>query len=354
MTYKLYDVLGLSRGASEQEIKKAYKIKAMQYHPDKNKGDQEAEKKFKEISNAYDILSDDNKKAHYDRVGDEGYNNEKGNPRGHPGRDDIFEHFFGGRGPSGMFGGFHFDNFNEETRKCSDIQKTCNVTLDEVFNGINKNFNISLTKHCHECIKTCENCNGLGIVKQVKHMGVFTQVFNSTCDMCNNGFVNKINNSCMKCKGKCKYVQDMNAKLQLPKGIANGFKTCFRDMGEQPKTPNQKSGDLIFVVNILDHPHFTRDGNNLHYKCDLTFIESIVGKQIEIPYFNNEKISINTNSWGVVYPGKKYMINNKGMPIVNTPSFGNMFVEFNINYPTKIKNNEKINELKFILNDIFY
>ena len=359
MTYKLYAALGLNKNGnpSQNEIKKAYRKMAMENHPDKNKGNAGAEEKFKEISNAYEILSDDRKKNIYDQVGDEGYHERQNG--GHPNMDsaDIFERFFGGGhgghpfGRGGHpFGGSPFDF--EEERKCSTVTKGMNISLEDAFNGISKHISITITKFCHDCTKTCTNCNGQGVVKQVKSLGVFTQVFTGNCDKCNGmGTIPSANQSCKDCNGKCKFTKGVNAHLNIPKGVDNGYKTSFPGMGEQPKTSKIKPGDLVIEFRIIDHPHFVRKGNNLYYKCDITFIEAMIGKDIVIPYFK-ENININTNMFGVVYPGKEYLIEGKGMPIVNTQQMGNMFIEFTIKYP-KIKNKEKLNELSALLNETY-
>ena len=367
MTFQLYTSLGLSRNnnPSENEIKKAYRKMAMENHPDKNKGNAKAEEKFKEISNAYEILSDEKKKRIYDQVGDEGY--EERQSGRHPDMDgsDIFERFFrGGRGghPFGMGGNFPFgaggNPFedspfdSDENRKCSPVMKGMHISLDDAYEGVNKSISINVTKFCHDCTKICENCNGNGVVKQVKSLGVFTQIFTGQCDKCNGvGTTPSANQSCKVCNGKCKYTKEINTQLNIPRGINNGYKKTFSGMGEQPKTPKIKAGDLIIEFRILDHPHFVRKGNDLYYKCNLTFIESMVGKQITIPYFK-DKININTSMFGVVYPEKEYLLEGKGMPISNTTNKGNMFIKFVIKYP-KIKNKEKLQELSVLLNEVY-
>jgi len=352
MTYKLYNILGLDRNAnpSQQDIKKAYKKMAFENHPDKNKGNQEAETKFKEISNAYTTLSDENKKRVYDQVGDEGYNDD-GNHNGH---SDIFEQFFRRQGGNPFERHFGFGERNEnENKKCSTIHKNLNINLEEVYEGISKNLKITITKNCLNCYNCCNNCNGSGTVKQINNMGVFTQIFTSQCDKCNgSGYINANKKSCSDCNGNGSYQKEINAFLNLPPGINEGYNTVFPDMGEQPKTSKQKPGDLILEIKINSHKDFTRKGNDLYYKCDISFIESVIGKDITIPYFK-ESLKINTNMFGVVHSSKEYLIEGKGLPIVNTTNKGNMFLSFNINYP-KIKNNEGIKELENKLIDVFY
>jgi DnaJ-class molecular chaperone len=364
MKYSLYSALGLDRNSNpdQNEIKRAYKKMAMEHHPDKNKDNPDAENKFKEISNAYAVLSDEAKKRVYDQVGDEGFDENGGQQNNHPfrggmGHGDIFEHFFrGGNNPFSQHFGFDFEEFGGSgsggPKMCQSIHKQLNVSLEEAFQGINKNMTINITKYCHSCLKKCVNCNGSGTVKQIKHMGFMTQVFTGKCDKCTGtGYMVDAKKSCSDCSGNGKYNKEINAHLSLPRGISSGFKTGFPEMGEQPKNPSQKSGDLILEIIINDHPHFKRDSNDLHYKCNLSYIESVIGKDIEIPYFN-ETIKINTSSFGVVHPNKKYLIEGKGMPIVDSSKMGNMYVEFNIVYPT-IKNKDKVAELEALLKETF-
>ena len=357
MTHNHYSVLGLNKDSnpSQHEIKKAYKKMAMEYHPDKNKDNPDAENKFKEISNAYEVLSDENKKRIYDQTGDDGYSNDH-----HPfagNHADMFEQFFrnANANPFHPFG-FGFpgasDHPQHHDEKCEHVHKHFNVSLEDVFDGISKNITLTIHKFCHNCMTKCKNCNGTGMVKQVQHMGVFTQIFTGRCDKCHSsGYTSESNKSCSDCQGKNTYTKTVNAHLNLPKGIDNGFRTVFEHMGEQPKNPRQKAGDLILEIKINDHKHFRRSGNDLIYKCDISYIDSVVGKEINIPYFK-ETITVNTNTFGVVYPGKQYVVEGKGMPIVNTNKYGNMLLEFNITYP-KIKNKEKVKELEELLKEVF-
>lgn len=355
MSYKLYEILGIDKNASEQDIKKAYKKLAFEYHPDKNKGNSTAEEKFKEISNAYEILSNENEKRKYDQLGDQNYNN-GGNGGEQESHADIFERFFGGKMGHPFANHFehhfNFNNFGEqhnEQKKCKSFSQTLNMSLEEVYDGINKNIKISVTKFCTKCVKQCDNCNGRGIVNQVKHMGMFTQMYTGSCDKCGgSGHITLSKKNCTECNGNGCYEKEQHAHLTIPPGVDNGFKTIFPDLGEQPKSTNQRPGDLILEINILDHKIFTRKGNDLYYKCELSFIESVIGKDIEIPLFK-EVLKLNTSVFGVISNGKNYTIEDKGMPLMNSNTKkGNLYIQFSINYP-KIKNKEHIKELEKLL-----
>ena len=268
--------------------------------------------------------------------------------------NNIFEHFFrGGHNPFSHFGGgFDFDE-QPHNAQCAPIHKSITISLDEAYEGVSKNMSINITKYCHTCMKKCNNCNGSGTVKQIKHLGILTQVFTGRCDRCGGvGHMIEAKASCKECNGNGKYTKDINAHLSLPKGIHSGYKTAFPELGEQPKQPNQKAGDLIIEIVVHDHPQLRRNGHDLHYKCDLSYIESVVGKDIEIPYFK-ETIKMNTGTFGVVYAGKQYVIEGKGMPVLEKNTKGNMVLEFLITYP-KIKNKDKIPELEKALKEVFY
>lgn len=368
MNYKLYDTLNISKDATDTDIKKSYKKLAFQWHPDKNKDKkEEAEKKFKEISNAYTVLSDENERRKYDQLGDDNYNN-NGTGEHEINPMDIFERFFGnGMGhpfAEHSFGGhgfrhhFSFNDFNtqhtSQVKKCKSVCHSYNASLDDVYKGINKNMKITLKKYCKYCVVFCDKCQGRGIINQVKHMGIFTQMFTGPCDRCQ-GTGHKINGNkkCEICKGQGTYEKEQNAHLSIPPGVEDGFKTVFPDLGEQPMHDKQIPGDLIFEIKVMSHKHFVRKNNDLYYRKEITFIESIIGTDIEIDYFN-EIIKINTlEHFGVISPTKQYMVENKGMPFMNSnDKKGNMIIEFNIVYP-EIKNKRRISELKTLLEDIF-
>jgi DnaJ-class molecular chaperone len=341
----------------------------MKFHPDKNNGKPdkaETDEKFKELSAAYNVLSNESERAKYDDIGDNNYNNGSGQEV-HRNPHDIFEAFFRSRG--GPFGGgghgfdediFSFgmggmggDGGNRQPKKAQSIEKTFVFTLDDVYDGINKDLNINIRKFCLKCNKKCNKCDGRGIIQQIRNLGIMQQIFQGSCEHCEgSGIINEGKTDCKQCKGKGFFNEDKKATLIIPKGIDENYKTAFPELGEQPRVSNIKPGDLIIHIKIEEHKHFIRKGNDLYYKTDISFIDSVVGKDIAIPYFK-EKININTNLFGVISNGKNYLLEGKGLPILNTSNKGNMFIEFNISYP-KIKNKDKIEELKTLLNDVFY
>jgi DnaJ family protein A protein 2 len=354
MTYKLYEVLGLDRNASNDDIKKNYKKLAFQFHPDKNKDNKEAEIKFKEISNAYSVLSNPETKQKYDMLGDDNYNNDSGGNQQHhhDNMDDILQHLFGSRRGGGFnpFGEFDFGGGHNNNNKCNNIVKQYNITLDDIYNGIVKTIKITIKKYCTKCFTTCTGCNGSGMKQQFIQIGPMTQIINSVCNKCGGSkIINKNNKDCKDCKGTGTYDIDHNAYLNMPKGFDSNH-TIFEGLGEQPQISGQRPGDLIFEFKLMPHSNFIKQGNDLYYKETITLTESIIGKLVVIDYFG-EQIKINTNQFGIINPSKQYIIKNRGLPIYNTTKKGNMIVEFNITYPQI--NNSEIDNLTTILNKAF-
>jgi len=363
MTFKFYDLLDLDRNKepNQEEIKKAYKRMAMKYHPDKNPNNKEASEKFKDITNAYSILSDENKKRQYDQLGD---NYEEGNSMNDINPEDIFSHFFGGRSGMGGYGrsghgdmhnpfadfGFNFDMKHEKRNyKCGNITKTYVTKLEDVYNGIDNTMKISVKKYCFNCKIKCEKCNGMGRIKQIRNLGVIQAITENTCNKCGgSGEILKPNKNCIDCKGEGIYQKETTANLKVNPGYPNNYKTIFKGLGEQPKSVDQEAGDLILIITIEENKILKRDGNNLIYKNKISFIDSLIGKDIEIPYFEN-KIELNTSKFGILLNNKKYKIDGKGLPTYgNSVKKGDMIIEFEIE-ETKLKNIEKKNELKKLL-----
>lgn len=276
--------------------------------------------------------------------------------------EDIFSHLFGARGgfnrhsfgdnnPFGNFG-FNFD-IRHENKKCGNIIKTITTSLDDVYNGIDNIIKINMKKYCFKCRIKCPQCDGKGYIKQLRSMGILQTITEGPCPQCKGkGELIKGKKECSECKGDGIYHKEHTANLKVEAGYPNNYKTVFKGLGEQPKTLNQEAGDLIIQISVEENKLLKRIDNDLYYKYKISFIDSIIGKDIEIPYFNN-KIKLNTSEFGVLLNKKEYIIEGKGLPIYNKNNLkkGNMILEIEID-KCKIKKRDKIEDLKNLLIEI--
>lgn len=340
MTHRLYEVLGVPQDAGKDDIKKAYKKMAVQYHPDKG-GDPE---KFKEIANAYDVLSDDNKRQMYDQLGDDRFNETGGGaaaggggPFGGVDPHSIFEQIFGGAGGFGFNVNMH-DPFGGGgggiVKKRNHLHELC-ITLDDAYRGVHKNIKVSLTKICGKCKEQCYACQGRGHVMDMRRMGFLTQMMQRPCDICSTtGFIAKGKSGCKECGGAGTVKDDHKIDVNLPSGVATGHHIVFKGLGEQAVGDNEVSGDLVFEVRVVHHNVFEREGADLHMTVPISFADSVVGKEVNVPHFGGEFV-MNTREFGVINPMKTYTVRGKGMP------GGNLVVHFNVNYPAKKLSDEE-------------
>lgn len=330
MNKNLYEVLGVSKNASSEEIKKTFRQRSVQEHPDKG-GDSE---KYKELTNAYSILGDKDRREKYDRTGstDE---NDQGLP---PGQGFPFNPFAGFPGFSNFpgFGGFPgFGNFRPggQPIRRSDIKYTLFFTQKEAFFGINKNIKITIEKKCMSCLIICNICKGFGITQKVTQQGSLTQISNSPCQTCS-GSGKMHNNSCEDCKGTVdiKDVQIIN--VNFPPGVRTGTTKIIEGLGEQKTTPEETSGNLILILELTKDV-FSLRGDDLVYNVSINFAESIIGKMLTIPYYGDENMTIDTKIFNVIKPGKEYIVQGKGMSKENG-EYGNMYIVFDVIYPLEL------------------
>lgn len=302
-----YETLGITRDASDAEIKKAYRKLVMVHHPDKG-GDAE---KFKKIGRAYEVLSDPQKKEMYDRFG-----TDEPQMHGDPNAPDISDIF------AQMFSGQGFQRGPPQR----DRQHAIHITLDDVYTGITKTLKVPVVIPCPACQVRCAQCNGQGVIQRMANMGFMAQMFSQPCDMCEaQGVMRK---GCQACGHKKKTVDTKVVTLNIPKGVHHGDTFKIHGLGEQARSQKERTGDLIVVIQVAPHPKFERRGNNLRYVMTVTFNESVEGLDISIPHFGGP-IELNTKEkFGILDPRRDYVIKGKGL---NEDSA--LLINFDIQYP---------------------
>lgn len=353
-----YEVLGVQRGASAEEIKKAYRKKAIQYHPDKNPGDKEAEDKFKEAAEAYEILSDDNKKARYDQYGHAAF--EGGGGGGYGGgfgggmnMEDIFSQFgdiFGGHFGGGGFGGFSgFGGGGQSGRQVnrgSNLRVRVKLSLKEVTSGCEKKIKVRKAVECDHCngsgakdshsSKTCSQCGGSGYQTKVQRTILGNMQTRVACSACN-GEGQVITDKCPHCKGEGILIKEEVITINIPAGVAEGMQLSMQGHGNAARRGGVP-GDLLIVIEEEQHPELIRDQNNLIYNLLLDISTAVLGGTVEIPTIDGKvKVKIDKGT----QPGKVLRLRNKGLPDVNRYGTGDLLVNIGVYIPENISSDEK-------------
>ena len=354
-----YEVLGINKGASADEIKSAFHKMAMKYHPDRNPGDASAEEKFKEVNEAYSILSDPDKKAKYDRFGfagvDPSYGAGDGSGfsgfggssgfRGFSGSDfgfddlgDIFNMFTGG--------GSSYTSSRTGPRRGADIQKRMTISFEEAAFGVKKKIKITKDCECEACKgtgakggtakHTCPQCNGTGTATTVQQSILGTMRRTGTCPTCNGkGFV--IDTKCDKCFGSGTVNKTVSMNVDIPAGVDTNSVITLRGQGE-PGLRGGSAGDLFLILTVTPHDYLKRKGNDLWITVPITFTQAALGDEITIPSLK-EKITCKIPAG--TQPGTVLRVKGKGIADLNTGRMGDMYVEVNLEVPTKLSNRQK-------------
>lgn len=349
-----YEVLSVSKSASGEEIKKAYRKLALQYHPDRNPGDSEAEEKFKEAAEAYDVLSNEEKKARYDRFGHAGMSGAAGGGGFNGGgmnMDDIFSHFgdiFGGGGGGGFsdfFGGGGGARGGRNNRG-SNLRVKLKLTYAEMANGVNKKIKVKKHVGCTTCgssgakdknaVQTCQTCGGSGQVRRVTNtfMGQMQTV--SPCPTCE-GQGTTITNKCTSCKGEGRVYGEETISIDVPAGVQDGMQLSMGGRGNAGERGGP-AGDLIILIEEEKHAELTRDGNDVQYVLSISFPDAVFGTQIEVPTIDGRakiKIPPGTQS------GKIFRLKGKGFPDINGYGKGDQLVLVKIWTPTELTEEER-------------
>ncbi len=343
-----YELLEISRDAGDAEIKKAYRKLALKYHPDRNQGDKEAEEKFKLVNEAYQVLSDSQKRATYDRYGHEGLENNGFSGFGDMNMDDLnsmFESFFGG-GFSG-FGGHRRGGTNQKYPL--DIQTEVELEFYEAVFGCEKDITYSYYTTCEVCKgtgdengqkRTCPECDGRG--ELYYRQGFMT--FSQTCDRCG-GTGSIVKNPCKECDGDGYVRKTETTTVKIPAGVDYGNRIR---VGGKGNVLNGRRGDLYIVVMVKDDEHFVRDGKNVYIEVPIFFTKAILGGKIKVPTLRGEEeITIPPS----VPDKKQFILKGEGIADVHGRGKGNQIVQIRIKYPKKLTDEQK--ELLEKLNESF-
>ncbi len=341
-----YEMLGIVRTSSGDEIKKAFRKLAMQFHPDRNPGDQAAEVKFKEINEAYDVLKDGDKRAAYDRFGHAAFENGGGGGRGGGGFgfsegsfSDIFDDLFG----DFMGGGGGRKRGGDRSIRGSDLRYDMDITLEDAHNGRSSTITIPTSASCEDCHgsgaaagsepKTCGMCNGHGKVRS--QQGFF--MVERTCPTCHgNGQV--ISNPCKSCNGHGRVRKEKTLQVKIPAGVDDGTRIRLSGEGEAGGRggPN---GDLYIFLSVKPHRLFKRDGPHIYCRVPITMVAATLGGEVEIPTIDGgrSKVSIPAGS----QTGRQFRIKGKGMAVLNSAQRGDMVVETMVETPVNLTKKQK-------------
>ena len=300
----MYDVLGVPRDASPEDIKKAYRKLAREHHPDKG-GDPE---KFKKVQEAYETLSDPQKRQNFDQFGSAEGPQMGGFP---PNMNDVFSQMF-----SGAFGG------PRGPVRRADHHHEIKLTLEETYRGVTKNMKITLAKTCFACQRKCPQCRGAGTI----HVQMGPMAFKQPCPAC--GGQGGSASGCHECNFKSKKFEQLNLELKIPAGIEEGNTLVASGLGEQPHRQGEDPGDLVFHIKIKSHPSLMRMGRDIVFSSKISFEESVLGKKLVVPHFDGP-IEVDLSEYGVIDPRKDYFVHGKGF----IPG-GHLRMSFDVVYPT--------------------
>ncbi len=345
-----YQTLGVSKNASKEELKKAYRKLAMQYHPDRNQGDKEAEKKFKEINEAYEVLKDDDKKAAYDRFGHSAFQSGgMGNGRaGAPGASGFSGDFsdlndlFGGIFNEFMGGGGSRRGAAADIGRGSDLRYNLTISLEEAYLGTKQTIKYRTAVKCDACngkgstsgtVSNCPTCHGSGRIRA--QQGFFT--VERTCHTCS-GSGKIIKDPCKTCNGDGRVIKEKTISVNIPAGVEDGMRIRVANEGEAGLR-NAPQGDLYIFVSIKKHNLFERDGHQLFCTVPIKMTTAALGGTLEVPTLDGKVTKITIPSG--TQSGTQFRLKAKGMPIMKTPGFGDLIVKVSVEIPVKLSKRQK-------------
>lgn len=345
-----YEILGVDKSANADDIKKAYRKMAIKYHPDKNPNDPSAEEKFKEAAEAYEVLSDPNKRQRYDQFGHQGLGGAAGGGNygaGGMSMDDIFSQFgdiFGEGSPFGSF--FGGGGQQRRVRKGSDLRIKLKLNLEEVANGVEKKIKVKRHTTCNSCggngskngtaLKTCTTCNGNGQVRRVTQTMLGQMVSTSTCPTCN-GEGKIVETRCEPCFGEGRVLSEEVIPIKIPAGVADGMQLSMGGKGNVPPRGGV-AGDLLIVVEEEEDENLKRDGNNVIYDLHISFVDAALGASIEVPTIDGKaRITLEQGTQS----GKILRLKGKGVPQLNSYVRGDQLIHVNVWTPKQLSTEER-------------
>ncbi len=350
-----YEVLGISKGASAADIKKAYRQMAIKYHPDKNPGDKTSEDKFKEAAEAYEVLSDDNKRARYDQyghagMGGGGFGGGSGFGGGGMSMDDIFSHFgdiFGGH--FGGFGGFSSGGSRGGGRRVnrgSDLRIKVKLNLSEIANGVEKKIKVNKHVECKKCsgtgaegndgYTTCNTCRGAGQVTRISNTILGQMQTTSACPTCG-GEGKIVTKPCKECSGEGLIRGEEVIEIRIPAGVGEGMQLSVSGKGNAARRGGV-NGDLLVLIEEEPNQDLIRDGNDLIHNLFVSFPQAALGATVEVPTVDGKvKIKVDAGT----QPGKILRLRGKGIPDVNGYGRGDLLVHINVWVPKKLNKDEE-------------
>ncbi len=344
-----YEILGVSKSSDADTIKKAYRKTALKYHPDRNPGDKEAEEKFKEAAEAYEVLSDSDKRARYDRFGHAGVSGNGGFGGGGMSMDDIMDQFsdiFGGSPFDTFFGGSSGGRRRAGGKRGSNLRIKVSLSLDEIAKGTTKKIKVKKQVKCTTCsgsgakdsgsVSSCMGCGGSGYVRQVRSTFLGQMQTTTACPTCN-GSGQTITAKCSKCKGEGRIYDESTIELEIPAGVEDGMQLSMRgngNMGLRGGPP----GDLLINISEKPHEHLKRDGANVIYDLYLNFADAALGTSVQVPTIDGKvKIKIPAGTQA----GKIFRLKGKGLPVVQSYHQGDQLIHVSVWTPKKLTNEER-------------
>ncbi|MES2882224.1 MAG: molecular chaperone DnaJ [Bacteroidota bacterium] len=344
-----YEILGVGKSASADELKKNYRKVAMQYHPDRNPGDKAAEEKFKEAAEAYEILTDQDRRAQYDRYGHAGVSS-NGRGGGHPNMEDIFSQFGDVFGED-VFGSFFGGRQGGGQRRArgvrgSNLRIKLKLNFEEIAKGVTKNIKVKKYVGCNTCggngakdkgsVQNCGTCGGSGQVRKVTNTFLGQMQTVTTCPTCS-GEGTTVTAKCTNCRGEGRVYDEETVNMEIPAGVQEGMQLNISGRGNAGERGGP-AGDLIILIEEEPHKELEREGLNVAYELHLSFPDAVFGTQVEVPTIDGRakiKIPAGTQS------GKVFRLKGKGFPAVNSYERGDQLVQVNLWTPQHISSDEK-------------